>query len=530
MKSRAFLTFLFSIFFLAPLMFLLWGGIGNLSIWTEELTFIAFRNTCITSLFGSLIALTIGLFAALLVARTDVFGSRFFESLFSLPAAVPPFIFAMGYMALFNPKAGLVNVLLGHSIFNIYGLSGISVVQGASSIPLVFLGVVASLRRLDSTLEEAARISGASRIQMLLQVTIPHCLPAAFSGALLSFLFSISAFGVPYILGISATPLTPTLTTRIYTELLLGKTGVARAEALGLGLLVFSLFIIGINSVLSKRNNFKLPPQKATKSNLIELGKWKLFGTVALALSGLLFIALPLASVALTSIEPVYGQLSNFTLKHWSLLGSQRTLWAALSSLQLSLFAAFLVTAIGLWIATMKREWLSTLSSLPYAVPGTVVALSLIVAFSFPWRATLFNSVSLTLTLGNSLWLLLIAYTLKHLAFGVRNGSDALERVDNSLPEAARIFGASPSRAFIDGVLPQLRGALVAAFTLAFLTCMTELSLSVLLIPSGRDVLGTLLFELQSYADPNGASVIACAFLLLVLASRAIFSSQRTSP
>jgi iron(III) transport system permease protein len=104
-----------------------------------------------------------------------------------------------------------------------------------------------------------------------------------------------------------------------------------------------------------------------------------------------------------------------------------------------------------------------------------------------------------------------------------------MARVDPSLAEAARVAGAGPTRAFIDAVLPQLKGPLIAAFTLTFLTCATELTLAVLLVPAGRDVLGTLIFELQSYADPASAAVIACAFVLLVLAvmaMRAAFSKK----
>jgi iron(III) transport system permease protein len=122
------------------------------------------------------------------------------------------------------------------------------------------------------------------------------------------------------------------------------------------------------------------------------------------------------------------------------------------------------------------------------------------------------------LAMGNTLWLLLVAYTMKHLAFGVRNAADGLAQSDPSLAEAARLSGAAPTRAFFDAVLPQLRAPLTAAFTVTFLACVTELTLSVLLIPTGRDVLGTLLFELQSYADPGSAAVIACAFVALVLA------------
>ena len=113
--------------------------------------------------------------------------------------------------------------------------------------------------------------------------------------------------------------------------------------------------------------------------------------------------------------------------------------------------------------------------------------------------------------------MLLVAYTVKHLAFGTRNAADGLAQVDGTLAEAARLSGAGPLRAFLDATLPQLRAPLLAAFLVTFLTCVTELTLSVLLIPTGRDVLGTLLFELQSYADPGSAAVIACAFVMLVI-------------
>jgi iron(III) transport system permease protein len=143
----------------------------------------------------------------------------------------------------------------------------------------------------------------------------------------------------------------------------------------------------------------------------------------------------------------------------------------------------------------------------------------LLVAFSRDLRLVLFDRVALVLALGNTVWLLLIGWTVKHLAFGVRNASEGLARVDASLPESARVFGAAPGRAFYDATLPQLRAPLIAAFTLTFLTCVTELTLAVLMVPSGTETLGTLLFELQSYADPAAAAVVACAFVGLVLVS-----------
>jgi len=175
------------------------------------------------------------------------------------------------------------------------------------------------------------------------------------------------------------------------------------------------------------------------------------------------------------------------------------------------------VTVLGLGVALTKRRSLELLAGAPYAIPGTVLALSLVLAFSRNVRFVFFDRVALVLALGNTLWMLLVAYTVKHLAFGARNAADGLAQVDGSLNEAARLSGAGPLRAFFDATLPQLRAPLTAAFLVTFLTCVTELTLSVLLIPTGRDVLGTLLFELQSYADPGAAAVIACAFVILVI-------------
>ncbi len=182
------------------------------------------------------------------------------------------------------------------------------------------------------------------------------------------------------------------------------------------------------------------------------------------------------------------------------------------------------MSAAGLGYALLGRgrSWLEKaprlLSSWPYAVPGTVLALGLVLSFSRDVRLVVADRFAFVLALANSLWLVGLAYVVKHLALGTRNAAEGLARADPSLAEAARLSGAGPLRAFKDATLPQLRPALTAAFTVTFLACATEMTMSVLLVPTGKDLLGTLLFETMSYADPNGAAVLACAFVLLVAA------------
>jgi iron(III) transport system permease protein len=496
---------------------------GWWAIWAAPENREALWGTVSTSLGAAAFAFVIAVPAALLVARTDIGAARALETLFTLPSALPPFILGMGWLSLANPRAGLLNLALGAGTVDIYGAAGIAFVLGGAGLPLVFLPTLAALKRVDSSLEEAARLSGAGPWRTLVTVPLPLALPAALSGAALCALFAASAFGVPYLLGVTASPPTPTLTTRIYGELLLGQGGLPRAVVLSLELLVLAAAVLLASRALARRGQVKLPSGKGGALRPLPLGAWRwpvTAGALALAFG---LVVLPLLAVGLTSVQPVWGQLSGLTTKHWSAVLSQpRTLDAALRSVTLAFATASLVTGLGLAVALTRRRWLETLAGAPYAVPGTVLALGLLVAFSRDVRFIAFERVAFVLSVGNTLWMLLLAYTVKHLAFGVRNAADGLAQVDPSLAEAARLSGATPPRAFLDATLPQLRAPLAAAFLVTFLTCMTELTLSVLLVPTGRDVLGTLLFELQSYADPGAAAVIACAFVLLVVLAQGL--------
>lgn len=508
-------------FFGVPLALLLTqAGVPDASwvaLWLHDDNLAALGGTLTTSLGAALFAFVIAVTLALLIGRTELPFRRALQSVFTLPAALPPFILGMGWVALANPRAGLLNLLTSPGTFDVYGRVGIAFVLGGAGLPLVFLPTLAALSRIDSSLEEAARMSGATPARALLTVTLPLALPAAASGAALCFLFAASAFGVPYLLGVTATPPTPTLTTRIYGEVLMGG-GLQRAVILSLELLVLAAVVLLVSRAIARRGAVRLSTGKGLTLRPISLGRWRAPLSVATCATAFVLVALPLLAVALTSVQPVWGQLSGLSTKHWAaVLSNARTVDATLRSLLLATAAAAIVTTLGLVIATTKRRGLDLASTAPYAIPGTVLALAFIIAFSRDVRFVLLERVAFVLAMGNTLWLLLIAYSVKHLAFGVRNATDGLAQLDDSLTEAARLAGAGPTRAFFDATLPQLRAPLTAAFTVTFLTCVTELTLSVLLIPTGRDVLGTLLFELQSYADPGAAAVIACAFVALVL-------------
>lgn len=487
----------------------------------------ALVNSVVTSAGAAAVALLVGLPLSFLLYRTDLPGREALAALFTSTLAVPPFIWGMGWISLANPSAGLLNRLADTPWLDIYGRVGIAFVLGTSGMPLVLVAARAALLRIDSALEEAARMCGASAWRAVATATLPLVLPAALSGAVLVFLFAASAFGVPYMLGTAAATPTPVLTTRIYAHVLLGgEQGLGRALALAALLLVLATIVLGLSHVLGRAGRVRLAAGKGVRASPMRLGRARrpLLGLVALV--AVVTVVLPLGAIAFTSVQRSFGAAlgwDNLTMGHWeSVLLSPRTGRAAANSLALAGAAGLAVCALGLGVALVRRRagragrLVELAAAWPYAVPGTVLAMALLVAYSLHWRLVVAERVAFVLALANTSWLLLVAYGAKYLALGSRTLIESLEQLDPSLAEAARMSGAGPARAFADTVLPLLKPALAGAFVLTFMLCATELTMSVLLVPPGGDVLGTLLFELQTYADPAAASVLACSFVLLI--------------
>ncbi|WP_342377192.1 ABC transporter permease subunit [Myxococcus stipitatus] len=501
----------------------------------------ALGNTLAISGGAALLALALGAPLSLLLFRTDLPLRGVFTVLFTLPSAIPAFIWGMGWLSLASPRAGYLNRLWGEGTLDIHGPVGIAFVEGLSGLPLVLLAGAAALRRMDPALEEAARVCGASPVRALLTTTVPLVLPSLLSGAVMVFLMAASSFGVPYLLGVSATPPTRVLTTRIYELVLQGEEGLGRACVLALVLLALTPLSLLATWALGRSGRVRLSAGKGLASRPLALGRARTAATVGVSSVCLLLVLLPLGAILLTSLQRGFGARlawEELTLSHWaSVLTQPRTLKATGLSLLLAAGAGVLVCGFGLASAMLQRAFrrlgagVEALAVWPYAVPGTVLALALLLAFSRDWRFILLDQVAFVLTMAHTPWLLLVAYAAKYLALGTRNSAEALAQLDPSLTEAARVSGASPLRAFLDVPLPLLRPALTVAFILAFLSCATEITMSVLLVPAGSEVLGKLLFDLQSYADPAAAAVLACAFVMLVVSGQVVLAlvSRRTT-
>lgn len=490
-------------------------------------------NTLVVALGTTAFAVLVGVPLGILVGRSDVPGADTWRSLLALPYLVPPYVTAIAWMALLNPSNGWINRVLaavGLPSLDVYTLGGMIWVMGLEMAPLVMLATADAARRADPALEEAARISGATPGTVLRRVTLPLVAPAVAEAAGLAIAATAAAFGVPYLLSTGAVHPRLLLTTRIYQALDLAPAqGRPIAVALSAVLLVVGLGLPILLRLAARRWRVPSVGGKAARPPVIGLGsgRWP----AALGLGAWVAVAsgLPLATLVATSLLQTYGRgyaLDNLGLGTWmAVLGRADTRGAILRSLVLGAGAATAATALGLLLAILQERtplragrWLVALGRTPYAIPGTVLALGMLLAWSQEVRLILADRVTFALALSGTTWLLGIAYTAKYLAIPVGGSVAALGAVDRSLEEAARIAGAGPGRAWRAITIPLIRRDLASAWILVFLPCFTEVTLSVMLSGPDSRVLGAVLFALQTYGDPPAAAVLAVVATAVVLA------------
>ncbi len=507
-------------------------GVG-LEALTHPLNLAATWNTLVLAVAVLAFTLAVGVPLGWLLGRTDLPLRPAWRAVCTIPYVVPPYITCIAWIALLNPTNGWINrglSAIGLPAFDIYTLYGMTWVMGLSLVPFVMLATADALSRMDASLEEQARIAGAGPWQTLWRVTLPMATPGIAAGASFVLAFAAAAFGVPYLLASGTPNPDHVLTTRIYQALDLDPaTGRPTAVALSLVLLTIGVGLPALGRWLQGRRQFTTVTGKATRGAPFALGAARVPALVFIGGYATLAVALPLATIALTSVLGNVGlgfTAENLTLGNYRavLLDRSDTLGALLRSLGLAAAAATGAVILGGLIAWMHkrsrvrgRAALASLARLPYAVPGTVLALGLLLAYSQEIRVVIGERVTLALALSDTLWMLGLAYVVKFLAFPVANAEAGLDAVHPSLEEAAQISGAGWSATLRRVTLPLLAPNLIAAWFLVFMPAFSEVTMSILLAGPDTRVVGTLLFDLQTYGDPPAAAVLAVVVTALVL-------------
>lgn len=464
----------------------------------------------------------VGTLFAWLVTRTDLPFNETMNVLFTVPFMLPAFIGALAWKMLHSLRAGYINQLwmaitgTRHALFNIYGFWGIVIIETMYLFPFVFIQVSGALERMDPTLEESARISGAGLFTITRKITIPLIMPAVVAGALLVCLYSLSHFGTPAILGTEVGIYT--ISTMIY-ELIHQSAGsftaIRAATVLSVVLVLSAAVILYAQNKVIKSGRFQIIAGKSVRPTVLKLRGLRTPLFIFCCVYLLITVVMPTVTIFLVGFLNTYGlplALENmswenyrYVLFEWKL--TKDAIW---NSAYLSLLAAFVTMIAGGIISyvlvklKVRGKWfLEFLGMLPFSLPGTVIALGVILTWSGRFGINLYNTA----------WIIFVAYIARYMAFSLKSNSAALEPVHDSLVEASRASGATPWQSLRDIVIPLIRPGMVAAFFLIFLPALRELTTSVLLYGPTTRTIGVAIYTLNE----DGETVYACALAGIAL-------------
>ena len=479
----------------------------------------ALSGTLQTALLSVAVSTVIGVALAFAVSLLKLRTRAALTFLILIPLIVPSQTMALAWIELFGAQSPILKPLglapPPGSTNPLYSTGGIALVMGIEHMPLVFIAVRAALRALPADLVEAARILGISPGRIGLGIVLPIVMPSVLAGSLIAFTAAIGNFGVPALLGIPGR--ISVLTTLIYQRLNgFGPAAAGQVATLALMLAAMAALAIVLRNIVTTRIAVPLPagtPFVPTRrAPVIEFLLW----IVVLILS-----LVPLAALTMTALLPAIGVAfgpDTISLDQFrAVLDNPTVRRAFANSLLLAVITAAISMLVAVPLAFLSQRRTNPVLRLldfviegPWVVPGTVVALGMILAFLKPLPL-------IGLSLYGTMAILVIAYLSRFLPLVLRPVAAAAQSADPALDEAARITGAGLNRRILSIFLPGVLPAAAAGAILVVMTALNELTLSTLLWSSRKETIGVMIFALQYEGNSTGAVAVAVLSTLLVL-------------
>lgn len=474
-------------------------------------------QTRIWKLFGNTLALVaavttgallMGVSMSWLTERTDLPGRKIFRWMLAMPLAIPAYIGGIVHLALLRSRGGVIPEFL-ENLFgqpvptpSPLGFWGASFILTLFMYPYVYLLSGAAFRTLHASLEEASRVFGRTPMQTLFHVTLPALRPGLTAGALLVALDILAEYGTVALLRYE------TFSSAIFVQLS-GRYDRAAASVLSGILVALAIVILWSELRLQGRARFTQMESNWRPAPPMLLGRWRI--PAFLFVIGVVSASLLVPVVVLLgwSVQALLDSETMATLFH---TGSQgfgsyvwNSLWSSSAAAVIAVLLSLPVALLSIRYPTRFSKFISRLCQVGYAIPGVVIALSLVLLVNrfLPFLyATPFVVV--------------IAYVLRHMPQAVRASESALNQLSPTLEEAARMLGRTSLQTLIQVTLPLMLPGLLAGGSLVFLTSLKELPATLLLRPAGFD---TLAVRVWVWAGEGFYFQAAPAALLLVLAS-----------
>jgi iron(III) transport system permease protein len=511
------MTVFFGVVMGLPLVFLLVGsfnlappgkeaiyGLGNwLRAFSDPGTISALWMSFLLSVVRLIPAMTLSVLFAWLIARTDMPGAKTIEAFCWFAYFIPDFPLTLAWILLLDPNFGFLNFaaqrlpFVEGPVFNPYSFWGIVWVHTSTGgIWFKVMLLVPLFRRLGATLEEAARVAGASTTAMLRRITLPVLSPMILAVSVLSFIRGLQSFNTELLLGTPAGIYV--YSTRIYDYLQQEPRAYGEATALGsVFLLVLAVLLLGYWRYLSGNRKFTVISGQGYSTLRVKLGKWRYVALGGCLLYVAVMMVLPLLFLVLGSFMRRYGFFnipSPFTVDHWQKLFTDPIFFESLeNSLIIATVTALggilLYSGVAYLLVSRRMSAMPVLESLcwiPHVLPGILLGLGILWLFlATPLRVILYGTV----------WGIAFALILADSPVSTQAFKAGLLQLGAELEEAARVSGASWIYTYRRILLPLLAPIAGAVGLMNFGNALTSISTPVLLYSHQSRPLSILLLE-----------------------------------
>ena len=515
------------LFILYPLLNLLVGGFRNDgagSGWSQLLSsplhLEAIANTLVLATIVTFICTLIGVPLAYVTARYRFPGKAFIALLPLITLVLPEVVSAQTWLMMLGNN-GVISKFLrefGIRLPTFYGWFGLITSMSFIYYTYVYIGTVAAISKFDSHLEEAAQSLGTSPARSRINVMLPVILPAILASALLVFTMVVGNFATSSILS-HGVPLLSVVTYQ--AALAEGANSISMQSALASTSIVIVMAILFFNRWIIGRGRYEIVQGRGARPAPLR----GLSGTLVIAASGLVVLIslLPLITIIVGAFTVSRGPVMQWG--NWTLDNLARVFVTAPQPLTNSLLYAGIATAISIIFSamvsylivkkpSMLTSWIDYISSIPLALSGTALGVGLLATFNDSW-----------LPLTGTSTIIILAYVIRRMPFGLRNSQATLHNIPNSIEEASISLGSPPVRTFFHVVLPMMLPAVGAAAVLTWTTTVAELSASILVYSGGRETLPIQIYrlinaDLMSYASAYGLVLIAVIIIPIFIATK----------
>lgn len=469
------------------------------------------------------VALPAGIFISWLLARTNIAFSRGLEFGFWISFILPNLATTFGWMLLLDPSTGLINSwlkgipYLSHLNFDIYSFWGIIWAHlMANGVSTKVMLMTPAFRRMDASMEEASRMSGANSLTTLLRVTVPAMTPVIVVVFLLSVIRIFSSFETELLLGV------PwgfyVYSTKIVDLARQEPPLVAHAAALGSVILLFLAAFIPLQRKLIARRQFTTVTGQF-KTKIIDLGVWRYPATLLVVFVVFMLTVVPILSVLGGSFMTRFGFFNlpkTWTLEYWQMaLTDPRILLALKNTLIIAgsaaVFGAFFFSLIGYILVRTKlpgRGILDSICWLPSAIPGVLAGLGLL------W---MFLGTPVFRPFYGTLFLLVIASVLGGVTLSTQILKANFIQLGNELEEASRMSGAGFWRTYSRIVMPLMAQTMVLVAVLKFMFASQHTASIILLATSETRTLSLLALDQVAAGYREVASITVIFIMLMTL-------------